>query len=92
MMCFNYLQSMGAFSRDEKGIYTVNYDLAPIAINSWASTILSVQGEGNYDFAVKFRSENGFIKTELQQDLDRINAAGIPRDIRFNQGLKTLGL
>ena len=92
MMCFNYLQKMGAFSRDEKGIYTVNFDLAPIAINSWASTILSVQGEGNYDFAVQFRSENGFIKTELQQDLDRINTTGIPRDIRFNQGLKTLGL
>lgn len=92
MMCFNYLQKMGAFSRDEKGIYTVNFDLAPIAINSWASTILSVQGEGNYDFAVQFRSENGFIKNELQQDLDRINTTGIPRDIRFNQGLKTLGL
>lgn len=92
MMCFNSLQKMGAFTRDKDGIYTINYELAKIAISQWASYILMVQGEGDFRTAVDYRSKYGVITPELQQDLDRINNAGIPRDIRFNQGIKTLGL
>ena len=38
------------------------------------------------EFATKFRTENGGITPALQADLDKINGAGIPRDIRFIQG------
>lgn len=92
MMCFNYLKDMGAFKRDSKGIYTIDYKKAYSAINSWGGLILMVQATGDLDYAASFRAKNGVIKPELQSDLDRINNAGIPRDIRFNQGLKTLGL
>ena len=52
--------------------------------------IITVQGDGNVEFAEKYRKENGNITPELQADLDRINAAGIPRDIRFVQGPEVL--
>ncbi|MBO4646283.1 MAG: Zn-dependent hydrolase [Bacteroidales bacterium] len=92
MMCFNYLKKMGAFSRGEDGYYRVNYKNALPAIKSWCSKILMVQGEGNYKLAIKLKGELGFIGAELQRDLDRVNEAKIPRDIRFNQGLKVMGL
>ena len=92
MMCFNSLKRMGAFTRDENGVYTINYKLAKMAIAQWAGYILMVQGDGDFQTAVNYRTQYGIITPELQQDLDRINNAGIPRDIRFNQGLKTLGL
>lgn len=90
MMCFNTLQRLGAFTRDAKGIYTINYENARTAINQWASKILMVQGEGDFQEAVAYRAKYGVITPDLQKDLDRINGAGIPRDIRFNQGMKTL--
>jgi len=45
--------------------------------------IIKTQGEGNLEFAQKFREENGGITPALQEDLDKINSAGIPKDIRF---------
>lgn len=92
MMCFNSLKRMGAFKRDENGVYTIDYKNAKIAISSWAGLILSTQGDGDFQGAVDYRTKYGVITPELQKDLDRINSAGIPRDIRFNQGMKTLGL
>lgn len=40
--------------------------------------------------AKKYREENGGITPALQADLDRINGAGIPRDITFVQGEEVL--
>lgn len=92
MMCYNYMEKEGAFTRNEDGTYHIDFEKAKQAINSWGALILEVQGEGNFEFAEKFREENGGISKKLQADLDKINNAGIPRDIRFNQGLKELGL
>ena len=36
--------------------------------------------------------EKGFIREDLQQDLERISKAGIPRDIRFIQGKEIVGI
>ena len=83
MMCYNVMQKEGAFTRGEDGIYTINFKKAEKAINYWADLILKTQGEGDYEFAKSFREKNGVPTPELQKDLDRINAAGIPRDIRF---------
>ncbi|MDR0367566.1 MAG: Zn-dependent hydrolase [Bacteroidales bacterium] len=92
MMCYNYMEKEGAFSRNEKGIYTIDFNKAKQAVSSWGALILEVQGEGNFAFAETFRNENGNIGEQLQADLDKINNSGIPRDIRFVQGLETLGL
>lgn len=90
MMCYNVMKEQGAFTRDANGIYTINFDKAEKAVNYWAGLILKTQGDGNFDFAKSFREKNGTMTPELQKDIDRINAAGIPRDIRFKQGIKYL--
>lgn len=92
MMCFNYMEGMGAFKRDAQGKYVIDFIKAKTAMESWASLILQTQGEGDFYFAQQFRAKKGNITPALQKDLDAINRAGIPRDIRFNQGLKVLGL
>ncbi|MBO4774391.1 MAG: Zn-dependent hydrolase [Bacteroidales bacterium] len=91
-MCFNYMYAQGAFTRDENGVYHIDYAKAKAAMESWASVILATQGEGDFRFAEKFAKENGVIKPEMQQDIDRINNSGVPRDIRFREGLEVLGL
>ena len=52
--------------------------------------ILKIQGDGDYDAAKALVKERGIINADLQSDLDRIDAAGIPVDIIFNQGEKYL--
>lgn len=92
MMCYNFMEKEGAFTRNGNGTYHIDFIKAKETVNAWANIILTTQGDGNFAFAEKFRKENGGIGETLQKDLDKINAAGIPRDIRFNQGLKVLGL
>ena len=90
MMCFNYMEKAGAFSRDSKGQYVIDFQKAKEAMNGWAELILKTQGDGNVEFAAKYRAENGGITPALQADLDKINGAGIPRDITFIQGVDVL--
>ena len=92
MMCFNFMEDKEVFTRNPDGSYHVDFEKAKTAINEWAALILKTQAEGNYEFAKTFRAQNGGIRESLQKDLDAINSKGIPRDIRFNQGVKTLGL
>lgn len=90
MMCFNYMEKAGAFTRDDKGQYVIDFEKAKEAMNGWAALILKTQGDGDVEFATKYRAENGSITPALQADLDKINSAGIPRDIRFVQGVDVL--
>lgn len=92
MMCLSYMMEQGALTRGTDGIYQIDMTKAKEAINGWANLIITTQGDGNYEFAKEFRAQHNVISAELQSDLDKINAAGIPKDIRFNQGLKVLGL
>ncbi|CDC00110.1 uncharacterized protein BN659_00819 [Bacteroides sp. CAG:443] len=90
MMCFNYMEKAGAFSRDAKEQYVIDFEKAKEAMNGWAALILQTQGDGNIEFATKYRAENGGITPALQADLNKINEAGIPRDITFIQGVDVL--
>lgn len=92
MMCFNYFEDKGAFTRTKNGRYHINIENATEALNGWAAKILEVEGEGDYDGAKKYCEENGIIRTALQTDLKKISEAFIPVDVRFEQGLKALGL
>lgn len=92
MMCFNFMQDKGAFTRNEQGKYVIDLEKAKKAMADWAALILQVEGDGDYDFAKKYAAENGTIRPDLQVDLDAIRDANIPKDIRYNQGLKALGL
>ena len=92
MMCYNYFFENGAFTRNGNGTYHINYDKARKAMEGWIALILKTQAEGDFAFAQQYSKDHGTITPELQNDLDRINKSGIPRDIRFNQGLDVLGL
>jgi len=92
MMCYNYMEQAGAFNKNDDGLYHIDFEKAKESINSWSTLVIKTQGEGDFEFAKKYREENGGINATLQCDLDKINSAGIPRDIRFNQGVKVLGI
>ena len=84
MMCFNYMEDNGAFSRNEEGRYVVDFEKAAAAIDSWASLILETQATGNQEFAKKYSAENASIREALAAEIAKVNGAGIPRDIVFD--------
>ena len=84
MMCFNYMVENGAFSRNENGLYVVDFEKAAEVINSWANLILTTQATGDFEFAQKYSAEHASITDELAADIAKVNAAGIPRDIVFD--------
>lgn len=83
MMCYNYLEEHGAFSRNAEGKYVVDFEKAPEVINSWANLILETQATGNFEFAQKYAAEHASISEGLAADIAKVNGAGIPRDITF---------
>ncbi len=92
MMRFNYFAEMGAFQRDEQGHYRVIEDRFSEAVDALSRDILMMQGDGDYARAGRMLDEMGIIRPELQADLDRIDRAGIPVDVTFEQGRELLGL
>lgn len=92
MMRYNYFAKVGAFTRDANGIYTIDFEKMKQATKDMVTEILTVQGDGNYELAKQMIKENGVVPANLQTDLDRINNAGIPKDIRYKQGAEVLGL
>lgn len=92
MICFNYLHEKGAFRRTEKGTYIVDFNKMEEAMNNLSELILTLQGNGDYEGVLQLTKDKGFIKNELQKDLDRLKAKGIPDDIKFVQGIDVLGI
>jgi len=93
MIRFYYFQESGAFTKElGSGTYRINFDQMQLAMNNLANLILIIQGDGNYELAKQLVSEKGFIREELQSDLDRLKDQNIPVDIVFNQGPELLGL
>ena len=93
MIRFNYFQEQGAFTRDEAtGTYRIDYDKLTDAMNSLSELILKLQGDGDYDAVAALVADKAKIQSQLQADLDRLQSAGIPVDIVFEQGVDVLGL
>ena len=92
MLRFNYFKDHNAFTRNNNGSYSVNFDEMKEAIKGLSSLILRLQGDGNKTKVVEIMTKNGIIKESLQKDLDRLSKANIPVDIVFEQGLDVLGL
>ena len=86
MLTFNYFQNEGAFTRDENGLYAIDFDKMKVAVEKLAGDILVHQGDGDYEATKAWMAEKIVIKPELQADLDRVNEAGIPVDIYYNMG------
>jgi hypothetical protein len=62
------------------------------AMTDLSRLLLTLQGDGDYDGAVKLAESRGIIKEQLQGDLDRLTNANIPVDITFQQGVAELGI
>jgi hypothetical protein len=90
MLTFNYFQNEGAFTRNEEGLYAIDFEKMKVAVEKLAGDILVCQGNGVYEAAKAWMDEMSVIKPELQADLDRVNAAGIPVDIYYNMGPQVL--
>lgn len=90
---FSYFRKAGAFIRDEAtGTYRIDLERAKQATEDLARAILIMQGDGDYDAAAAFMAEYSIKDEQLTEDLERIDRAGIPTDIVFEQGLDVLGL
>ena len=90
---FNFFKENGAFERNPTdGRYRVNFKKLETAAEALSQKILTLQGDGNYEGVAKLVAAIGKIDIELQGDLDRLAAAGIPVDVIFEQGLDVLGL
>lgn len=93
MIRFNYFLEKEAFTRDPKtGRYRVNEAKMTQAVNDLSAEILTIQGNGDYDQADHWVNQKGVIREQLKADLDRLEAAGIPVDVVFIQGVGELGL
>lgn len=93
MVRFNFFLDSGAFVRDaETGRYSVNFEQMEAAMTNLSRLLLTLQGDGDYEGAVKLAESRGIIKPQLQGDLDRLTEANIPVDITFQQGVAELGI
>jgi hypothetical protein len=92
MMRFAFFQEQEAFTRDDEGYYRVNPEKMKTAIDMLVDKIQVIQGDGDYEAAKAWIEKDGVVSPELQADLDRINASGIPIDIVFEQGPSVLGI
>ncbi len=92
MMRFNYFLEEEAFTRNEDGTYTVNFDKMQKAMVSLMQKILYMQGNGDYDAAKAWVEAEANISDQLQEDLNSLNASNIPVDIIFKQGIDMIGL
>lgn len=92
MMRFNYFEEKEAFTRNEDGTYTVNFDMMQEAMISLMQKIIYMQGDGDYEAAKAWVEAAAMVPPQLQADLDMLNSSNIPVDIIFKQGLAFTGL
>jgi len=93
MIRFNFFSAAGAFSRDAvTGHYRVNMPEFEQAVENLSRTLLTLQGNGDYQAVASFVADMGNVGSRLQADLDQLTAANIPVDIVYQQGKEVLGL
>jgi hypothetical protein len=93
MVRFNFLRAYDAVTRDaDTGLYRVDMERMRSSIDALSAQILVLQGNGDYAGAAQLSDEMGIVTAQLAADLQRVEEAGIPVDIVFEQGLDVLGL
>lgn len=93
MATFNYFVDHGAISLNTKtGYYYVNESRMKNAIRGLSKEILTIQGNGDYNGAVKRAEAKGVVPPALHKALKKIDGKHIPRDLNFIQGAENLEL
>ena len=88
---FSFFQERGTFARDSSsGRYKVDFPAMRAAVDDLAGVILRFQGNGDYAGVAGFMAERGKLSSELENDLRKLEAKGIPVDIVFAQGEQVL--
>ena len=90
MLTFNFLEKENAFTRNEEGLYAINFENMKVAVAKLGGEILKAQGDGNYEFVKEWIATEGVIKPTLQADLDKVNGMGIPTDIYYEMSPELL--
>ena len=90
MLTFNFLEKENAFTRNEEGLYAINFEEMKAAVAKLGGEILKAQGDGNYEFVKEWIATDGVIKPTLQSDLDKVNGMGIPTDIYYEMSPELL--
>ena len=89
---FNYFLEKEAFTRNENGTYSINFDNMVKASAALTQDILKLQGDGNYEVAKAYVDKWAVQSPQLTEDLARLADANIPKDIYYEQGPSVLGL
>ncbi len=92
MMEFYYLLENDAIERTEDGEYKINFEKMQDVVADLSGQIIKTQGDGNYKEAKRWIDTKAKVGETLQSDLDRVNDAGIAKDIVFIQGKDVLGI
>ncbi|NML22895.1 Zn-dependent hydrolase [Pseudoflavitalea sp. G-6-1-2] len=92
MLAFNFFEEKGAFAKTKDGHYKVDVAKFRDAMNELGKLILTLQGDGDKAAVEKLMKEKAVVRPDLQADLNRLQKAGIPVDILFEQGVGVLGL
>ncbi|MCC7297895.1 MAG: Zn-dependent hydrolase [Bacteroidia bacterium] len=92
MITFNTLVSNGAITRQNNGYYKVDVAKMKATIETLAGELLVLQGNGDALATEAFLTTRATVGETLTQDLGKINKAGIPVDLVFEQGEEVLGL
>jgi hypothetical protein len=85
VIAFNYLQSLGAFTRQPDGRYRVDFARMRAAADALSRDILILQGDGDYAGVGRLNADRGAISPTLQADLSRLASRGIPVDLVYEQ-------
>ena len=90
MLTFNFLEKENAFTRNEEGLYAINFENMKVAVAKLGGEILKAQGDGSYEFVKEWIATDGVIKPTLQADLEKVNGMGIPTDIYYEMSPELL--
>jgi hypothetical protein len=85
VVAFNFLQDMGAFTRESSGRYRVNAARMREGTDALSRAILTLQGDGDYAGVGALNARRGAIDAALKADLERLRTRGIPVDIVYEQ-------
>ena len=84
IICYNYLKEAGAYERHQDGCYYISYDAFRDGINSLVSTVLELQGNGDYAAAKQFVEKYDVVGDDLKADTFNMMLEGIPVDVKFD--------
>jgi hypothetical protein len=89
---YNYFHENGAFTRNNDGYYSVNFEAMQRCISKLTTEIIELQANGDYSGVKNMFDAYSVMTPDLIKDLDRLKKADIPVDVVFEQGPRILGL